>query len=233
VLSSLSLSIEQALHSRPGLSWPVVIVRIDGVDVSHADGDDGPGLWDALVPVNRFVATAEFTTATIACCPSCGPECCSVEARIRREGDTVRWEWGRKGAEGERRTTLFDAGAYDAEVARIGADRSWESAMHRAGRLILAGLDLPHGIVGVRVGVTGAGDLEIGLEEPEEYQIWVYAPWEPERPDESANAARAMLAAPAADWPARWHGITPENRAGPPAYAGPSWRRAERSLDLS
>jgi hypothetical protein len=52
VLSLLSLSLEKAL-----LAWAAeqvrVIVRIDGVDVSHADGNDGPGPWDALVPVNR------------------------------------------------------------------------------------------------------------------------------------------------------------------------------------
>ncbi|MFB9179359.1 hypothetical protein ACFFX1_14575 [Dactylosporangium sucinum] len=59
---------------------------------------------------------------TIACCPSCEPECCAIEARVRREvGDRrgVRWV-------GERRTMLFDAAAYDAEVGHIETDRSWE-----------------------------------------------------------------------------------------------------------
>ncbi|MEV4509272.1 hypothetical protein AB0K00_09980 [Dactylosporangium sp. NPDC049525] len=37
--------------------------------------------------------------------------------------------------EGERRPTLFDAAAYDAEVTRSGADHSWETAIRRAGRL--------------------------------------------------------------------------------------------------
>jgi hypothetical protein len=205
-----------------------VIVRIDGVDVSHADGDDGPNPWDALVPVNRFVATDDFTTATISCCPSCGPACCAVQARVRREGDVVRWEWGdRRGVRrvGERRTILFDAAAYDAEVARIEADRSWETATHRAGRLILAGIDLPSGVEGVRVAVSGTGELEVWLEEPDEYQIWVHAPWDTQRPDDSAAAVRAMLTGPAADWPARWHSIK-SDREDPPAYAGPSWQRA-------
>jgi hypothetical protein len=88
VVSVLSLAVEQALHHRPGVFRPAVIVRIDGVDVSRVDGDDGPGPWDALVPVNRSVATGEVTTATISCCPGCGPECCAVEVRIRREGET-------------------------------------------------------------------------------------------------------------------------------------------------
>ncbi|GAA1552659.1 hypothetical protein GCM10009827_086720 [Dactylosporangium maewongense] len=228
MVSSLSLSLERALHARSA-EQVRVIVRIDGVDISHANGDDGPDPWDALVPVNRFVATGDLTTATLACCPSCGPDCCAIEARVRREGDVVRWEVGdRRGVRhvGERRTILFDAAAYDAEVARIEADRSWETAMHRAGRLILAGLALPSGIEGVRVGVIGTGELEVWLEEPDEYQIWVDAPWDPQRPDESAAAVRAMLAGPTADWPARWHSIK-GGREDPPAYAGPSWRHFE------
>ncbi|MEV4517013.1 hypothetical protein AB0K00_49680 [Dactylosporangium sp. NPDC049525] len=226
VVSVLSLAVEQALHHRPGVFRPAVIVRIDGVDVSRVDGDDGPGPWDALVPVNRFVATGEVTTATISCCPSCGPECCAIEVRIRREGATVRWDWGRRVVfwEDKGRTTLFDAAAYDAEVARVGADRSWESAVYRAGRLILADLVLPSGIVGVRVDMSDADEIEIQLEEPDAYQIWVRAAWDAERPDESAAAARAMLAGPAADWPARWFNVQSEHEV-PPAYAGPSWRR--------
>ncbi|MFF5229847.1 hypothetical protein [Dactylosporangium sp. NPDC000521] len=228
MLSLLSLSIERALLARSA-EQVRVIVHVDGVDISHADGNDGPDPWDALVPVNRFVATDDFTTATIACCPSCGPECCAIEARVRREGDVVRWELGdRRGVRwvGERRTIVFDAAAYDTEVARIEADRSWETATHRAGRLILAGVDLPSGVEGVRVAVIGTGELEVWLEEPDEYQIWVYAPWNAQRPDDSAAAVRAVLAGPAADWPARWQSIK-SGREDPPAYAGLSWRRAD------
>jgi hypothetical protein len=222
------LSIERALHTRSAEQLRV-IVRIDGVDLCHDDGDDGPNPWDSLVPVNRFAATDDFTTATIACCPSCGPVCSAIEAQVRREGEVVRWELDdRRGVPrvGKRRTILFDAMAYDAEVARIEADRSWETAMHRAGRLILAGVNLPTGVQGVRVAVTGAGELEVWLEEPGRYQIWVDAPWDAQRPDDSADAARALLAGPAADWPARWHNINCD-REDPPAYAGLSWRRAE------
>jgi hypothetical protein len=141
----------------------------------------------------------------------------------------VRWELGdRRGVRwvGERRTILFDAAAYDAEVGRIEAGRGWETAMHRAGRLILAGVDLPSGVEGVRVAAIGTGEVEVWLEEPDEYQIWVQAPWDARRPDDSAATVRAMLAGPAAGWPARWHSIKPD-REDPPAYAGPSWRRAE------
>jgi hypothetical protein len=195
-----------------------VIVRVDGVDVSRADGNDGVDPWDVLVPVNRFVAGDEPTTALIGCCPGCGPECVAVEVRIRRDGDTVRWEWGR-------RTALFDAAAYDAEVARLGAERNWETAERRAGRLILSGLALPPGIEGVRVR-AGDGELEVWLEEPGEYQIFVRANWDEAQPDESVAAVRAVLAGPAQEWPAEWHAIKAD-REDPPAYAGPSWRRLD------
>jgi hypothetical protein len=223
--SLLSLSVEPA-HEGRAEGWWQVIVCIDGDDVSRADGNGGPDPWHVLVPVNCFVATDEPTTATIACCPNCGPDCLAIEALIRREGNAVRWEWGRPGARwaAERRTTLFDAGAYDAEVARFGADFGWETAERRAGRLILAGLALPPGIKGVKVQPVGIGELEVWLEEPGEYQIFVRMPWDKERPDESAAVVRAVLAGPVTQWPAKWfnnHG----GREDPPAYAGPSWSR--------
>jgi hypothetical protein len=218
--SSLSLSVE---HLR-------VIVRIDGVDVSRADGNDGVDPWHVLAPVNRFVATDEPSSALIACCPSCGPDCVAVEARISREDDAVRWEWGRRGTrwESRRRTTLFDADVYDAEVARLGADRGWETWERRAERLILANLALPPGIEGVRVRANGADELEVWLEEPDEYQIFVRAPWHRDRPDESATTVRTVLSGPPLRWPAEWHSIKGDRETAP-AYAGPSWRR----LDLA
>jgi hypothetical protein len=216
--SLLSLSVE-------GLR---VIVRIDGDDVSRADGNNGPDPWHVLVPVNRFTATGEPTTAIIACCPGCGPECVAVKAHIRREGDAVRWDWVPSGAsrDGKRRTTLFDAAAYDAEVARAGAEFSWETAERRAGRLILTGLALPPGIEGVEVRADRSGNLEVSLEEPGEYQIFVGLPGDEERPDGSAAEVRAVLAGPAAEWPARWLS-TKGGREDPPAYAGPSWQPIE------
>lgn len=205
-----------------------VIVRIDGEDISRADDNDGPNPWWSLVPVNRFVATGEPTTATIAGCPSCGPDCCAVEARIRREDGVVRWEWGRVGArfEADRRVALFEAGAYDAEVARFAADHDWETWWFRAGRLILTDLALPPRFVGTKVHAEGTAELEVCLEEPDEYQIFVRVPWDEERIDESAAAARAVLAGPPAHWSAQWFSNQGDPEE-PPAYAGPSWRRLE------
>lgn len=224
--STLSLSVEPAWQRPASALNPRVIVRLDGEDVSRDDGNDGPDPWHVLVPVNRFVATGEPTTATVACCPSCGPDCWSIEARIRRDGDLVRWEWGRTGAhrESERRVTLFDGAAYDAEVARFEADRGWETLRHRAGRLIFAGAVLPPGIVGVRVGNADDGGLEVELVEPDEYQIFVRVPWDDERPGESAAVVRGILAGPPAGWDATYF-TTKAWLDERPSYAGPSWQR--------
>ncbi len=216
-MSELSLSVKDLR----------VIVRIDGEAVGSLDGSAGPDPWFVLVPVNRFVATVEPTTATIACCRGCGPDCSAVEARIQREGAVVRWVWGDREQRGEsgRRTTLFDAGAYDAEVSRLGADFGWETPLRRAGRLILSDLPLPPGLVGDRVCGGGSGRLEVWFTEPDEYQVFVTFPWDEARPDESAAEIRAVLAGPVALWPARWHSIRGD-RDEPPAYAGPAWQRA-------
>ncbi|WP_430785321.1 hypothetical protein [Actinoplanes sp. G11-F43] len=206
--STLSLAVEELR----------VIVRIDGVDVSRAHGNDGVDPWHVLVPVNRFVATGEPTATLLAGCRGCGPDCFAVEARVRREDDTVRWEW-------DGGTALFDAHAYDAEVARFAADHGWETGPRRAGRLILTDLPLPPGLTGVRVTVDG-GDLEIWLEEPGEYQIFVRVPWDEQHPDECAAAARSTLTGPASRWPATWHSIRAD-RETPPAYADPAWQRSD------
>ncbi|MDR6319051.1 hypothetical protein [Actinoplanes couchii] len=205
--SSLSLSVDERRR---------VIVRVDGVDVSRADGNDGPDPWHVLVPVNRFAAQS----VVIAACRGCGPDCFAVEATIRRDGDVVRWEW-------DGRTVVFDAGAYDAEVARFGVDHGWETPLRRAGRLILTDLPLPPGVVGVRVSERDTGELEVWLEEPDHYQIFVRTPWNSTCPHESAATARTVLTGPPSGWPAQWHGVPWERRETPPGYAGPSWRRVD------
>jgi hypothetical protein len=122
---------------------------------------------------------------------------------------------------------LLNAAAYDAEVARVDADRGWETPVRRAGRLILSGLALPSGIEGLRVRADRSGTLEVTLaEEPDEYEIFVSMPWDEQRPDESAAEVRAVLAGPVAQWPAKWHSVKGW-RDEPPPYAGPSWQHMD------
>ncbi|MFJ5546133.1 hypothetical protein [Streptomyces sp. NPDC093225] len=80
---------------------------------------------------------------------SCTEGCCgALHVTIRRDGDHVVWEnWrrpltlpGSRGRVPELPARRFDAAAYDAEVARAEADRSWSWPARTTARLIAAGL---------------------------------------------------------------------------------------------
>ncbi|MGK5734206.1 hypothetical protein [Streptomyces sp. URMC 124] len=71
----------------------------------------------------------------------CTCACRTLDVTMRREGDTVVWEWDEPGssyagyaeyADGLR----FDAGQYDAEVERAIKDRSWEWPSAAVARLL-------------------------------------------------------------------------------------------------
>ncbi|THV28441.1 hypothetical protein [Glycomyces paridis] len=70
----------------------------------------------------------------------CDEACCgSLRARIRRDDASglVEWEvWNTNNPEGTLELLAFPAAAYDAEVARAQADRSWEWPARRAARVL-------------------------------------------------------------------------------------------------
>ncbi|MER7277789.1 hypothetical protein ABT369_25445 [Dactylosporangium sp. NPDC000244] len=66
-----------------------VMAHIDGEFV--APGDGGIDVFEALLPVNRFLAGPTPSTVPIASCPSCGFEDWHDDATIVRDGDLVRW----------------------------------------------------------------------------------------------------------------------------------------------
>ncbi|WP_308189026.1 hypothetical protein [Streptacidiphilus sp. ASG 303] len=100
---------------------------------------------------------------------SCTEGCCgALHVTVRRDGDQVVWEdWRRPPAgpgsrEPEPRPPAhrFDAAAYDAEIARAQADRSWSWPARTTARLIRAGLAGQPGLLGrwdARPGWTGSG----------------------------------------------------------------------------
>lgn len=78
----------------------------------------------------------------------CGEGCCgALHVTIRRDGDRVVWEdWQRpplpgiRGPASELPALRFDATAYDAEIARAEADRTWCWPARTVARLIKGGL---------------------------------------------------------------------------------------------
>ncbi|WP_328481830.1 hypothetical protein OHS71_26475 [Streptomyces sp. NBC_00377] len=78
----------------------------------------------------------------------CGEGCCgALDVTVRCDGDRVVWEdWrrppppGTRGPAPELPVLRFDAAAYDAEITRAQADRSWSWPARTLARLIKAGL---------------------------------------------------------------------------------------------
>ncbi|MDA1358927.1 hypothetical protein O1R50_04795 [Glycomyces luteolus] len=86
-----------------------------------------------------LVATVEPRDVKIAD-PDCVEECCgALYAEIRRDeaGGRVEWELRRtRSAHEHRERLVFDAAAYDAEIARVSSDFTWEWPARRAARLL-------------------------------------------------------------------------------------------------
>jgi hypothetical protein len=205
-------------------------VYVDGVELTSAGAGLGMDPYDILVPTNRLVATAEPRTVPIARC-QCGEYGCgATDVTIRRDGDRVHWDWSLQVPMG--RGVSFDAGRYDAEIARAAADHSWESPERTAGRLVLTNVDrdrlLGHGLVPSWAGKNYRRRelFRVALRIDEEYQVFLDTPWRGRRPDELAVEVCTTLTLPPRKWRATWHAIKPTLTA-PPPIAGPSWRREQ------
>jgi hypothetical protein len=166
-----------------------------------------------LVPANRLVATEQPRTVPIARC-ECGIYGCgSTDVTIVRDGDLVHWDW-LIDVPMDRGVT-FAAGQYDAEVARMAADHSWETSQRTAGRLILTNVDRD------RLAAYGlepdwvANDhrnpeqFRVCLRMGHEYQILVDTPWDDRTPAELARDVDTTLALPPQQWHASWHNMNP------------------------
>lgn len=124
-----------------------VLVHVNDVEMTSAGAGMGRDPSELLLPHNRLVATEEPHTVIVATC-ECGEYGCGrTDVTIVREAGTVRWTWS-----AERPATsdaVFDAEAYDREIARISQDFSWETPDRTAARLVLTG--------GAGVKITWAG----------------------------------------------------------------------------
>jgi hypothetical protein len=119
-----------------------VQVYVNGAEITSAGAGQRMDPYDLLVPTNRLTATTEPHTVGIARC-TCGAHGCgSTAVTIVRDDDRVHWEWSIE--KPMPRGVTFPTHAYDAEVARVAADHSWETPDRTAGGLILTGLDREH-----------------------------------------------------------------------------------------
>lgn len=113
---------------------------VDGVPLVTRLFDFGaPGCPLRLVHGKRELGAQAEAHEVWLCEADCAEGCCgALAARIRRDEATGRvlWEVGSTSGRTETARFAFDAGDYDAEVARVEADRSWEWPALRAARLL-------------------------------------------------------------------------------------------------
>lgn len=125
--STLQLSIER-VDTEWFVAEPMVIIRIDGENWTARAGRSGIHPDDLFLPVNQLAA-GESAIVRISESNECGVlGCGGVSIRVTLDGSRVVWEWLDNGAITWRHA--FDARAYDAEVARVAADRSWAAALN-------------------------------------------------------------------------------------------------------
>jgi hypothetical protein len=125
-LSMLQLTIER-VDTEWLVAEPMVIVRIDGENWTARAGRSGIHPDELFRPVNQLAAGAP-AVVSISQSNECGVlGCGGVSIRVALDGDRVVWEWLDNGAITCRHA--FDARAYDEEVARVAADRSWAAAV--------------------------------------------------------------------------------------------------------
>jgi hypothetical protein len=184
--------------------------------------------YDLLIPANRLLATAVPTTVPIARC-TCGEYGCgSTDVTVTRDDDLVHWDWSIEVPMARR--VSFDAGQYDAEVARVAADHSWETPDRIAGRLVLTQVNsrhlLAHGLTvhWVANDHRDPGLFRVALVQGGDYLVFVDTPWLDRGPEELAGEVCATLGRDPGTWQATWHAMKPA-LAGPPRIAGGSWRR--------
>ncbi|MEV1012081.1 hypothetical protein [Streptomyces sp. NPDC049881] len=141
------LRVEVTAGDPAGSGYVETRILLDGRPVAPDLFGRGPGEPpDRLLDDGTLRATAEPRRVRLAEA-SCTEGCCgALHVTVAREGNEVVWrDWSRPasppgkeaGPPPERR---FDAAAYDAEIARAEADRTWEWPARTTARLIAARL---------------------------------------------------------------------------------------------
>ncbi|MFC7982748.1 hypothetical protein [Streptomyces sp. NPDC057336] len=114
----------------PGPRWAAQWqVRVDGEDVvAEAVGEGGRGpLAHEILPVGgrSLLWATERGQRVVLGEPECTGGCCGcLSVFVQRHGPVVEWsDWQVPDGEARPPAFHFDAGQYDAEVARVSADR--------------------------------------------------------------------------------------------------------------
>jgi hypothetical protein len=226
--SSLRLEVVPAPADVSGFQ---LLVHVDEVEVTSLGAGLGMSPFKVLIPVNRLVATHEPQVVPIARC-DCGEYGCGMtDVRIVRDGDVVRWDWLEQVPLDH--GVSFPAAQYDAEVARIGADRSWERPEDTIARLVLEQTDRAVlADAGLRLSWSGRDHRDPAwfvvslLTEPVSHQVFLRFRREG-TPEEVAAEAIRTLRRPPPTWQRATYNPVTRGTDGPPPMAGPDWQRED------
>lgn len=208
-----------------------VLVFVDDVEMTSRAAGAGMGPGSLFVPENRLVASTQPRVVPIARC-ECGEYGCGVtDVRILRQGDAVHWDWLHETPMDHGVT--FRAVQYDAAVARVAADHSWERPHDTARRQILTGVDKERlraeGLL-LRSSYLVHDDpstYRVALETVDNvYQVFLHFPLDGREPTAIVPDALRVLGEPPSSWSAQFHAM-PAAVKGPPAIAGRRWTRAD------
>lgn len=207
-----------------------VEVYVNDDEVTSMGAGLGMDPYDVLIPANRLLATPQPHTVPIARC-RCGVYGCgSTDVTITRDGDRVHWDWLLEAP--MQRGVSFAALQYDAEVARVAGDHSWETPERTAGRLVLTRLDADalrtHGLTVSWVANDHRDPalFRVALRMADDYQVFVDTPWQDRGPEKLADKVCETLARGPGKWRASWYARKP-TVTEPPTIARRSWRREQ------
>ncbi|MEV0793598.1 hypothetical protein [Kribbella sp. NPDC050459] len=203
-----------------------VLIHVNGLEITEAGAGRGMHPFNLFVPANRLVATTEPQRVIVARC-SCGETGCgSTEARITRDDGVVHWDWSVGVPLGH--GVSFDAAAYDAEVERIGADRSWQRPADTASRLVLEGADRNHlAAAGLTINWAAQDHRDpqrflVALDARAEL-VQVFLRFPMNEPERLAAEVLRTLRQPPGKWRATFHSMVVGRRVRP-SMAGRRWR---------
>ncbi|MFJ2370433.1 hypothetical protein [Microbacterium sp. NPDC087665] len=203
------------------------------------------GLGAGLAPITAFWPSNPFDVSDqprrvpIAMCPGCGDiGCDSTWVDIRRDGEAVHWDWVDFIPYGTDAGASFSAADYDAEVARIRVDRSWERPQDTVARLVYESVDLE--LLrqrGLRLSwvaelYTDPTKISVSLSSPHSrgeaehpFQVFLRFPWNQVDAEPVARAILRTLAQSPELWRATYSMNRPDDATYVPPIAGAGWRR--------
>lgn len=119
-------------------SWGFqVLIFVNGEEMTAKGAGLGMPPGELLLPTNRFASPASDIPVARCTCGVYG--CGATDVDIEMDDANVMWTWKYEAPMGQ--PAIFDRASYDAEVARLASDHSWETRNDEVERLVMTRLD--------------------------------------------------------------------------------------------